>query len=105
MMRTIAIALLLVVATAGLVMAKLGGGDIVFSVSGAANVLYSHDRHVGAHKIGCSECHYAVFQRSHANHQAATMTEMQRGRSCGACHNGKRAFSVADPQQCSKCHS
>jgi c(7)-type cytochrome triheme protein len=105
MMRNMAIVLVLVVGTAGIALAKLGGGDIVFSVSGAASVLFSHDAHVGAHKIGCTECHYAVYQRSHASHQVATMADMQKGRSCGACHNGDRAFSVAAPQQCGRCHS
>ena len=98
-------ALLVFIVLAGVALAKLGGGDIVFTVSGAANVLFSHDDHVGARRMGCSECHYAVFQRSHASHQAATMADMQKGRSCGACHNGSRSFSVADPQQCGKCHS
>ena len=30
------------------------------------------------------------------------MKEMQKGKSCGACHNGKTAFSVKG--DCTKCH-
>lgn len=90
-------------AAAGVAEAKLGGGDIVLSVSGAANVLYSHDIHAGKAKIGCKECHYRLFT-NRANHRTVTMDEMRKGLSCGACHNGKRAFTVTDPKQCSKCH-
>ncbi len=32
------------------------------------------------------------------------MAEMEKGLSCGACHNGKKAFSVAAEKDCSKCH-
>ncbi len=30
------------------------------------------------------------------------MKQMQQGKSCGACHNGKKAFSVKG--DCVKCH-
>jgi c(7)-type cytochrome triheme protein len=31
------------------------------------------------------------------------MADMQKGFSCGACHNGTRAFSVK--ANCSRCHA
>jgi c(7)-type cytochrome triheme protein len=97
--------LVFVLTASGIALAKLGGGDIIFSVTGAANVLFSHDNHAGSRKIGCSECHYAVFNRSHAGHQPVAMADMQKGKSCGTCHNARRAFSVSDPQSCAKCHN
>jgi c(7)-type cytochrome triheme protein len=80
---------------------KVGGGDITFSVKGAANVVYSHDVHVTKLGNKCTECHYRYFKMSTQQHRA-TMAEMQAGKSCGACHNGQKAFSVKE--NCSKCH-
>jgi len=84
--------------------AMIGGGEIVFSVEGMASVLYSHDFHVTKAKLKCSECHYALFT-NHAQHKVVGMAGMQKGRSCGACHNGKRAFDVADQKHCVSCHN
>jgi c(7)-type cytochrome triheme protein len=33
-----------------------------------------------------------------------TMDAMGAGKSCGACHNGKRAFGVMDGEKCQTCH-
>ncbi len=81
--------------------AKIGGGDVTFAVSGAGDVLYSHDIHVGKLGLKCSECHYRLFNPvAHSNQ--ATMADMQKGQSCGACHNGQRAFDVK--ANCNRCH-
>jgi c(7)-type cytochrome triheme protein len=31
------------------------------------------------------------------------MKQMEKGKSCGACHDGKKAFSVKG--DCAKCHT
>ncbi len=80
---------------------KVGGGDIKFSPSGAENVVYSHDFHVTKAGLKCTDCHYKIFQMAHLEKQA-TMVEMQSGKSCGACHNGQKAFDVK--ANCTKCH-
>ena len=33
------------------------------------------------------------------------MAEMEKTRSCGACHTGIKAFSVADEKACGRCHA
>lgn len=81
--------------------AGVGGGDITFSVKGAANVLYSHEMHVSKAGQKCSDCHYKLFRMAKLQQQA-TMADMQNGRSCGACHNGQKAFDVKT--NCTKCH-
>jgi c(7)-type cytochrome triheme protein len=32
------------------------------------------------------------------------MAAMGEGKLCGACHDGKTAFTVKDQANCSKCH-
>lgn len=88
--------------TASVGWAAVGGGKITFKVSGAAPVVYSHDYHVGVKMLKCSECHNALFT-TRAHHFKVTMAEMQKGRSCGACHNGQRAFDVKE--NCNRCHA
>lgn len=79
----------------------VGGGDIKFSLAGASNVIFSHDAHVMKYKQKCGDCHYRIFTTT-AQRKDVTMAEMQKGRSCGFCHNGQRAFDVKG--SCAKCH-
>ncbi len=80
---------------------KVGGGDITFSVKGASDVLYSHDFHVTRAGQKCTDCHYKIYKMANLRQQA-TMADMQNGKSCGACHNGQKAFTVK--ANCTKCH-
>jgi c(7)-type cytochrome triheme protein len=81
--------------------AAVGGGDITFSVKGAADVTYSHEFHVAKAGQKCTDCHYKIFRMAKMQNQA-TMIDMQNGRSCGACHNGQKAFTVK--ANCTRCH-
>jgi len=83
--------------------AVTGGGDIIFDSEGMPSVVFSHDSHVGAAKKKCSECHYAIYT-NHSQRQAVGMAAMRAGKSCGACHDGKKAFGVATSKYCDKCH-
>lgn len=80
---------------------KVGGGDILFRLTGAANVVFSHETHVGQGGVKCRECHYRIYTTVEG-HKKATMADMEKGESCGTCHNGKRAFDVK--KDCVKCH-
>ena len=102
-MKGIVTTAVLVLLAATTAFAVLGGGDVLFTMPGAANVLFSHDGHAGKARIGCQECHYAIYT-NRANHRTVSMAEMKNGKSCGACHNGIRAFSVAPAQNCPRCH-
>lgn len=81
--------------------AVVGGGDVTIKAKGAGNVLFSHDLHVSAAGLGCKECHTKLYTNA-KQHKNTSMKEMQKGKSCGACHNGKKAFSVKG--DCAKCH-
>ncbi len=83
--------------------AATGGGDITFPLEGIAGVVFSHDDHVVKAKQKCSDCHYGLYT-NRAQRKAVGMSGMRQGRSCGACHNGTKAFSVIPKQHCEKCH-
>jgi c(7)-type cytochrome triheme protein len=50
---------------------------------------------------GCNECHPDLFKAERGVNKA-TMEEMEKGQSCGACHDGSTAFGVAEA--CDSCH-
>ncbi|MBI5442119.1 MAG: cytochrome c3 family protein [Deltaproteobacteria bacterium] len=90
-----------VLLTSSPALAGVGGGDVTFKMKAAKNSVFSHEAHVEGVGLQCTECHDNVFTNS-AGHKKTTMKQMQQGRSCGACHNGKKAFSVK--ADCAKCH-
>ena len=82
-------------------LAVVGGGDVTLKAKGAGDVLFSHALHVDKADLGCKECHTRLYLDT-KKHRKVTMKEMARGKSCGACHDGKQAFSVKG--DCAKCH-
>jgi len=82
--------------------ADIGGREITFRPQGASPVTFSHEFHVIKKKSSCSQCHSAIFVPKVSSF-ATSMNEMYKGRSCGACHNGQRAFAVQG--NCQKCHA
>ncbi|MFO7606668.1 MAG: cytochrome c3 family protein [Desulfurivibrionaceae bacterium] len=75
-------------------------GDIVYRNPDAGDITFPHAAHI--EMFGCEECHPDLFKpRRGAN--KATMAEMENGASCGACHDGSSAFSVAE--DCESCHA
>jgi c(7)-type cytochrome triheme protein len=73
--------------------------EITFKTAGAGNILFSHDLHT--EMVSCADCHSRIY-KSGDNSQPITMAQMEKGRSCGACHNGGIAFAVSE--DCSSCH-
>jgi c(7)-type cytochrome triheme protein len=81
-------------------------GDVVFtrdSITAEANAAFPPGRFPHwPHRIryACTVCHPAVFEmRAGANQ--LSMAAMQAGGSCGACHDGRNAFSL---MECNRCH-
>ncbi|MFQ6673057.1 MAG: cytochrome c3 family protein [Candidatus Tectimicrobiota bacterium] len=54
--------------------------------------------------LKCTDCHTKVFKmkRGATPKEDLSMKAMKEGKSCGSCHNGEKAFSVAG--DCAKCH-
>lgn len=69
-------------------------------------VVFKGDTH--AEKgVKCADCHPKVFKMkvgTTTGGKPFTQAEMEEGKFCGACHNGKKAFGVADKASCNKCH-
>ncbi len=66
-------------------------------------VVYSHEFHA-AFADKCTVCHVQLFPILHPTPHVSH-SEMNAGRSCGACHNGQMAFGTADPASCERCHA
>jgi len=99
MKRIIAEMACLYLLVVGVAFATVGGGDVTIKYK-KGEVVFSHDNHVGMGQE-CTVCHDKLFTTS-SQHKAVTMKQMQQGKSCGACHNGKTAFSVKG--NCKNCH-
>jgi c(7)-type cytochrome triheme protein len=80
-----------------------GGGNIRFEPNNAATVVFNHERHIAANDRKCSRCHFGIFVMEKGSHKM-NMTMITKGHFCGACHNGKQAFDVADKAHCARCH-
>lgn len=76
--------------------------DIRFTFKNANPVVFSHEFHLAKYNNNCKICHDAIFNLRTRRH--FTMAEMEKTRSCGACHSGIKAFSVATEKDCVKCH-
>lgn len=75
--------------------------DITWRTDAAGAVSFSHERHMqkkrrGTQALECGACH-----TEGRSARRAGMAGMARGESCGACHNGRKAFATTD---CGRCH-
>jgi c(7)-type cytochrome triheme protein len=66
-------------------------------------VIFTHAVHVHATVSACTACHPREFRilRASARRVPVTHAEMDKGRYCGACHDGKRVFGL---DECAACH-
>lgn len=100
MLRLMVLSAAVLVLAAGPALAVVGGGEVVLKNKGG-DVLFSHEAHVAGAELTCQACHPKLFVNA-KKHKPATMKQMEKGQSCGACHNGKTAFSVKS--DCKSCH-
>jgi c(7)-type cytochrome triheme protein len=79
----------------------------VFAQTGDSpgKVTFNHASHVDESAPSCTSCHPKVFSilkaGAPADGKAITHAAMDKGQSCGACHNGKKSFGFDD---CTLCH-
>ena len=67
-------------------------------------VIFRHTTHVAFADGKCVACHPEPFRILHpvrtTSHEA-----MNVGGSCGACHDGAKAFATKDEKSCPTCHT
>jgi c(7)-type cytochrome triheme protein len=66
-------------------------------------VVFRHGTHVALASNRCSACHSRLF-RILTPTARISHAEMDSGQSCGACHDGRHAFSVTSKESCPLCH-
>jgi c(7)-type cytochrome triheme protein len=79
-------------------------GDLLLERKGGSSeippAVFSHAIHRIRYR--CAACHPAVFGLKRGS-GAMSMKEIQEGRACGVCHNGKIAWGV-NFETCPICH-
>lgn len=88
--------------SSGLALAVPAGKVIEFKNSPMGTVKFDGDVHKKA-AASCKECHNdGMFPAMKQGTVKITMEQLNNGKLCGVCHNGKRAFA---PQgNCQRCH-
>ncbi len=85
-------------------MAVAPGKTVAFEGGGAGKVVF--DGKVHADKgAKCADCH--TNPKLFAMKKGAdkiTMADINAGKSCGSCHDSKKAFKASDAANCAKCH-
>ncbi|MBI5485367.1 MAG: cytochrome c3 family protein [Deltaproteobacteria bacterium] len=76
--------------------------NINFTFKNADPVVFDHKFHLSKYNNNCKVCHDAIFNLK--NRKRFTMAEMEKTKSCGSCHTGMKAFSVASEKECIRCH-
>lgn len=82
-------------------------GPYTFAQTGDSpgKVTFNHASHVDESAPSCTSCHPKSFKLlksgATADGKPITHASMDKGQSCGACHNGKKSFGFDD---CTQCH-
>ena len=68
-------------------------------------VTFSHKVHVTEKKLQCPACHMnpKLFDMKKGGAKFK-MADINEGKYCGSCHDGKKAFSAKDPKNWATCH-
>ena len=65
-------------------------------------VVFDGKNHADA-KVGCLDCHSKIFKMKRGSTNMK-MADINAGKFCGKCHNGKKAFAANDKDNCEICH-
>jgi c(7)-type cytochrome triheme protein len=76
-------------------------GKTVEWESSAGKVVFDGKTHADK-GLKCNDCHTKIFQMKKGAEM--TMEEINKGKFCGACHDGTKAFKASGEENCAKCH-
>ena len=95
----LALAVVVMLAMAATVFAVPAGKTVEYDGKGAGKVVFDGKAHAS---VKCADCHQSgpMFKMKKGS-VVMTMKDMEAGKTCGACHNGTKAFAV---KECAKCH-
>ena len=99
-MKKVALAAFLIVAMAAAQAFAVPAGKKVEWQTSNGKVTFKGDDHAGK-GLKCNECHSKIFKMKQGS-TVMKMADINAGKYCGECHNGKRAFKPAG--NCAKCH-
>lgn len=99
MKKIMAVAAVVVLAAATQALAVSAGKTLEWPTS-AGKVVFKGDDHAGK-GLKCNECHTKIFKMKKGA-APMKMADINAGKYCGECHNGKKAFKPAG--NCAKCH-
>ena len=74
------------------------------SADSPGQVVFDHRTHVDSSKPACTPCHSREFPilRTNVGKRPILHANFDKGRQCGVCHDGKKAFKVEN--DCTNCH-
>ena len=77
--------------------------DIIYQGDTATDEAIFHgDKHL-KRGLKCVDCHNkGMFPKKKKGATLVTMKDIQQGKFCGKCHNGKTAFGI--DHHCDRCH-
>ena len=101
-MITSIVAVMVLIMFVGGAYAVQSGKTVEFEAKGAAKVIFDGKIHADKGNK-CSACHPKIFQMKKGTAKI-TMTDINAGKFCGECHNGKTAFKASEAANCAKCH-
>lgn len=85
----------------GSAMAVPSGKTVEYAGADKGKVVF--DGKVHADKgLKCPECHTKIWPMKKGT--AMKMADLNGGKFCGTCHDGKKAFKTSDDKNCAKCH-
>jgi c(7)-type cytochrome triheme protein len=79
-------------------------GKVEFAGGDKGKVTFDAKTHADK-GLKCPDCHTKpkLFEMKKGKDKI-TMKDMNEGKFCGGCHDGKKAFSVKAEADCAKCH-
>ena len=101
-LRRLVLSVTLLLALPSVPLARWIVDQVVMKSPATGEVIFSHYAHLEALGKNCPTCHNTIFNIVKDKNPAVTMAEMGQGKSCGACHNGTKAFNIKE--SCATCH-